>query len=131
MAGLILRYDDNNQYYLRISKNDDNNTSLGILVYERRHFSMPVQQEPVISTDAVYLAVQMAYNKIQFFFSEDKTAWHAIGPVLESKVLSDDYVVPMGFTGMFVGIACHDVNGTKHYADFDYFLYEETEKHKI
>jgi xylan 1,4-beta-xylosidase len=131
MAGLILRYDDNNQYYLRISKNDDNNTSLGILVYDRRHFSMPVQQEPVISTDAVYLAVQMAYNKIQFFFSEDKTAWHAIGPVLESKVLSDDYVVPMGFTGMFVGIACHDVNGTKHYADFDYFLYEKTEKHKI
>jgi xylan 1,4-beta-xylosidase len=131
MAGLILRYDDNNQYYLRISKNDDNNTSLGILVYDRRHFSMPVQQEPVISTDAVYLAVQMAYNKIQFFFSEDKAAWHAIGPVLESKVLSDDYVVPMGFTGMFVGIACHDVNGTKHYADFDYFLYEETEKHKI
>ncbi len=131
IAGLILRYDDSDQYYLRISKNDDNNKSLGILVYDRRHFSMPVQQEPVISTDAVYLAVQMAYNKIQFSYAENKNTWHAIGPVLESKVLSDDYVVPMGFTGMLVGIACHDVNGTKHYADFDYFLYEETEKLNI
>jgi len=31
----------------------------------------------------------------------------------------------MGFTGMFVGVACQDLSGRRKHADFDYFLYEE------
>jgi xylan 1,4-beta-xylosidase len=131
MAGLLVRYDDGNQYYLRLSKDDNGNSSLGILVYDRKRFTMPVQPEPAIAGGRVYLAVQTVYNSIQFYYSIDKENWRSIGPILEAKVLSDDYVQPMGFTGMFVGIACQDLNGEKHYADFDYLLYKETEKFKI
>ncbi|MBN1798349.1 MAG: glycoside hydrolase family 43 protein [Spirochaetales bacterium] len=131
MAGLILRYDDNNQYYLRMSKNDEEKNSLGILVYDRRNFTMPVLPEIEVNTDKVYLAVQMIYEKIRFHYSVDKENWKAIGPILESKVLSDDYVNPLGFTGMFAGIACQDLNGTNCHADFDYFLYKEEQQFKI
>ena len=31
------------------------------------------------------------------------------------------------FTGAFVGIACQDMSGTAHPADFDYFEYRERE----
>jgi xylan 1,4-beta-xylosidase len=131
MAGLFLRYDEHNQYYLRLSKNDDNKNTLGIIVYNRWHLSMPVDPEPLLDSNKVYLSVQMINDSIQFFYSIDKERWNKIGPLLVSHVLSDEYAIPLGFTGMFVGIACQDLNGRNKYADFDYFLYKEEEHLKI
>jgi xylan 1,4-beta-xylosidase len=131
MAGLFLRYDESNQYYLRLSKNDDNKNALGLIIYDKRRLSMPVDPEPIVDSNKVYLSAQMTNEKIQFYYSLNKEKWNKIGTPLNSYVLSDDYVHPLGFTGMFAGIACQDLNGRKKYADFDYFLYKEEEHFKI
>jgi len=92
---------------------------------------MPIDPEPIVDSNKVYLSVQMINENIQFYYSINKEKWNKIGPKLSSYVLSDDYVDPLGFTGMFVGFACQDLNGRNKYADFDYFLYKEEEQFKI
>ncbi|HVW20598.1 MAG TPA: hypothetical protein VHC86_05240 [Opitutaceae bacterium] len=44
----------------------------------------------------------------------------------DASILSDDAAIPgsPNFTGAFVGMACQDLAGTGHPADFDYFDYE-------
>ncbi|AEJ62151.1 glycoside hydrolase family 43 [Spirochaeta thermophila DSM 6578] len=126
MAGLLVRYDESNQYYLRISADDGGRRVLGLLVYDRGLLSMPLGDDEVVLPDEgpVFLRVEMDLYDVRFSYSIDGVEWKEIGPVLPSWKLSDDYVVPLGFTGMFVGIACQDLRGTGVWADFDYFLYE-------
>ncbi len=55
--------------------------------------------------------------------SQKNNDWNSIEPVFDASIYSDDYVKPMGFTGMYVGIGCFDVSGGRHPADFDYITY--------
>ena len=126
MAGLILRYNEKNQYYLRLSRDEqsDNNT-LGIIIFKEGRMEMPVSSEVTVTSNRIYLSVEMADRVIQFYYSIDRKNWQPIGPELDSKFLSGEMADPMGFTGMFVGIACQDLSGKRKHADFDYFIYNE------
>ena len=86
---------------------------------------MPVSPEVKVTANRIYLSVEMVGRVIRFYYSIDQENWQPIGPKLDSEALSDEMADPMGFTGMFVGIACQDLSGKRKYADFDYFLYEE------
>ncbi len=126
MAGLILRYDDDNQYYLRMSYDDERNSRvLGLLLFDNKRFSMPLQTEIMITSPRVYLKVQMKYQDIQFFYSVNSKSWKAIGPKLDAGVLSDEHAEPLGFMGMFVGLCCQDLASRSVFADFDYLEYRE------
>lgn len=126
MAGLILRYDERNQYYLRLSRDEQSGrNSLGIIIFKKRRMEMPVSPEIIVTANRIYLSVEMVDKVIQFYYSIDRENWQPIGCKLESEALSDEMAEPMGFTGMFVGVACQDLSGRKKHADFDYFLYEE------
>lgn len=126
MAGLLLRYDEKNQWYLRMSYDEelDKNT-LGLILYERFALSMPLEQEIVIPGNKVYLSAKITEQKTRFYYSLDKSDWRPVGPELDTWKLSDDFVDPLGFTGMFAGLACQDMRYGAHYADFDYFVYQE------
>ncbi|MCY1558460.1 hypothetical protein D9M68_953970 [compost metagenome] len=55
-----------------------------------------------------------------------------IGPVLDASLLSDEcggHQAHGSFTGAFVGMAAHDLNGTASPADFDYFIYRPVHHH--
>ena len=126
MAGLILRYNEKNQYYLRLSRDEQSgNNTLGIIIFKEGRVEMPVSPEIIVTANRVYLSVEMADSVIQFHYSIDRENWQPIGPELESKFLSDEMADPLGFTGMFVGIACQDLSGKRKHADFDYFIYNE------
>jgi len=126
MAGLILRYNEKNQYYLRLSRDEQSGSNvLGIIIFKKGRMEMPVSPEIIVTVDRVYLSVEMTDKVIQFHYSIDRENWQPIGPKLGSKFLSDEMADPLGFTGMFVGVACQDLSGKRKHADFDYFIYEE------
>ncbi|MDD5015731.1 MAG: glycoside hydrolase 43 family protein, partial [Atribacterota bacterium] len=128
MAGLILRYNEKNQYYLRMSKDEQLGcNTLGIIIFKKGRVEMPVSPEIILVADRVYLSVEMTDKVIQFHYSIDRENWQPIGSKLESKFLSDEMADPLGFTGMFVGVACQDLSGKRKHADFDYFIYNEIE----
>ncbi|MEJ8629472.1 hypothetical protein P0F65_05840 [Sphingomonas sp. I4] len=47
--------------------------------------------------------------------------------MFDASILSDEATLPglPNFTGAFVGMACQDMSGSGHPADFQYFHYAE------
>lgn len=126
-AGLVVKYDEANQYYLRISRENNGSLILAVIAYDHGAPSVFPDNEIVLSSSKVYLRAEMNYKDIYFSYSEDGLNWKKIEHAFEAWKLSDDYVEPMGFTGMFVGMACQDLTGRRKHADFEYFLYRELE----
>lgn len=54
-------------------------------------------------------------------------AAQAIGPVLDMRKLSDEYVSGNGFTAAMVGLGCLDLRGDDVYADVEWFGYRTKE----
>ncbi len=125
MAGLIIRYDESTQAYLRIA-GEENGRTLGIISFDHNEIDLPLgEQEIRIPDGPIFLAVEMKEGKILFSWSTEGDQWNKIGPSYEAYKFSDEYARPLGFTGMFVGIGCHDVSGRRAPADFDYLTYKE------
>jgi len=126
MAGLISLYDTENFYYLRISNDEKLGKCLGIIACDNGIYRQYIKDEVSIDGwDKCYLRVQVDYDKLQFFYSMDGENWITIGEVLDSSIMSDEYKDKLRFTGSFVGMCCQDLDGTKRYADFDFFEYVE------
>ncbi len=143
MAGLIVRYDERNLYYLRVSETDGHRT-LGVVSYAAGVLSLPVQPEVDLPAGPVHLGV-VVHGSLGRFFLLDESAggdWYvgvdpaetapdgttergvrALGPSLDMLQLSDERTWPMGFTGTFVGVACHDMTGRGLHADVASFRY--------
>jgi xylan 1,4-beta-xylosidase len=129
MAGLLYRYDELSQFYLRISHDKELGKCLGLLVFEQGKFRMPLgEQEIPLPPGRVYLRVETHFKECQFSYSLEGSTWHTIGPVLDASVLSDDAATPLGFTGAMVGMACQDAIQRSAYADFAYFTYTRLDK---
>ncbi len=61
------------------------------------------------------------HERLVFFVSPDGLDWRAVGPVCDAGRLSDDHGSELHFTGTLIGLAAHDLLGTRLEADFDYF----------
>lgn len=121
-AGLCVRYNESTQLMLIVTENNGR-IVLEILSLDRTVPHFPLQKNRIPIEDSVYLAVEMHEHEIQFYYSNTGTDWTKTGPVFEAGKLSDDYVLPLGFTGMFTGLCCHDMTGRKQKAYFDFFRY--------
>ena len=87
---------------------------------------VPAAPVTVPNTGKVKLALTIRGPRLQFFYGLEGEALQPIGPVLDASILSDEcggHAEHGSFTGAFVGMAAHDLNGTASPADFDYFLY--------
>jgi xylan 1,4-beta-xylosidase len=127
MAGLAAYYDTRNHYYLRVSRDEELGRHIGIIKCDSGENGEILETETSIPDDGlVYMKVTINREALQFSYSLDNKEWKAIGPVLDSTILSDDYFT-LGFTGAFVGICAQDLTGHGHHADFDFFEYKELE----
>ena len=65
-------------------------------------------------------------GRLQFYWAEPKGDWQEAGPPLDASILSDEcggHAEHGSFTGAFIGMAAHDLNGSARPADFSYFTY--------
>ncbi len=124
MAGLVYRYDEKNQYYLRVSFDEHRGSLvLGILVCDDGEFSMPLgRDEVLLDRPGVKLAVEVRNSDVCFLYDATDSGWHPVGTTFDASILSDDYGT-LGFTGAFVGMCCQDLAYRRAVADFAYFEY--------
>ncbi len=124
MAGLSYRYDETNQYYLYMSYDEAKNTKvLKVFKMDQGVYAYIEEKEVCIEGDTVYLKVETAFDKGQFYYALDGENFHKIGPAFDTSILSDDYTKPEGFTGAFIGMACQDIQRQEKKAYFQYFKY--------
>jgi xylan 1,4-beta-xylosidase len=125
MVGLLYRYNEKNQYYLRVSYDEEKKQRcIGILAFDNGNFSMPLEKEIPIEDDKIFLRLTVRNGFGGFSYSADGDKWETISYKIDISKLSDEYAVPMGFTGAFVGMSCQDMAYRKGYADFKYFNYK-------
>ncbi|MGL5956496.1 MAG: family 43 glycosylhydrolase [Brevinema sp.] len=135
MAGLIVRYDESQFYYLGRTQNVYGEQVLRLLIRE---------QEPINKASTIYhtnfIDIPFSGEKIKlrcicqddyiirFSYRENSQAqWINIAQECSLYKLSDDYVSPLSFTGSFVGMGVHDMTGTGVEARFLSFQYRASE----
>ncbi|HET6395616.1 MAG TPA: glycoside hydrolase family 43 protein [Pseudoxanthomonas sp.] len=126
MAGLVAFYSTDSFYYLFLTRAPHSARCLGLMRCERGQISYPVEKEyPLDDCERVHLKLEIDRDRIRFFHSRDGETWTAVAWEQDASILADEHAMPCGFTGNFVGIACQDLAGTRHHADFDWFEYRE------
>ena len=126
MAGLLYRYDEENQYYLRVAYNEEKGEQcLGLLCFDKNNFSMPLGENEIpVGEGKVHLRLTVKNRYGEFSYAKEDLVWHIIPYRIDVSILSDEYAEPMGFTGAFAGMSCQDMADGSGYADFDYFTYK-------
>jgi len=124
MAGLLYRYNEENQYFLRVAYDERRGCkTLGILAFDKYDFSMPLESAEIPVGDTVHLRVKVDGRYGYFGYSADGVTYTDIPYRLDAAKLSDEYATPLGFTGAYVGMCCVDMVDRKSYADFLYARY--------
>lgn len=125
MAGLSYRYDERSLYYFRVSFDEsDGKYYLGLLCFDKMNFNLVDIEIDFKGT--IKLKVSVRNRKVKFLYSLDEEFIEFPGEYDASK-LSDEYAMPMGFTGAFVGMQAVDTRHMDFYADFEYFEYKVLE----
>jgi xylan 1,4-beta-xylosidase len=131
MAGLCAYYNSSKFHYLYISHDDTHGKHLRVLtrrpdqvVYDV--FTPPV---PIAAGERVELRVEVDYERLYFGYRVGKGPLVWLPEPFDASILSDEATMPglPNFTGAFVGMACQDLAGTRHPADFDHFDYTPRE----
>ena len=130
MAGLVAFYDNKNFYYIYITHDDENGKCIDIMSSVKGKTDFPLFEKPSINSQSLcYLRVQVSFDKLKFFYSQNRTDWKQVGPIFDASTLSDEFQEgdeDASFTGAFVGLCCQDLSGRRIPADFDYFEYNES-----
>ena len=133
MAGLIVRYDERNQYYLRICGADAQadlagGRTIGVIRFAGGRVDLPVQ-DIVLPTGPIALRLQVDGTVGRFSWRRATDTGHHPVPVeLDMLQLSDERAWPEGFTGTFAGMAAHDLTGGGATAAFTSYQYREREE---
>ena len=126
VAGLLVYYNYDNNYYLKMSCDDKGKfLCVSSTVNKKLCDTEPVCLPSDIRT--VYLMAEIRTENLQFFYSEDGEKFHPIGAVLDMKNISDERIEGNGFTGSMLGVNCSDLQGDGIFADFLFFDYREIE----
>ena len=75
----------------------------------------------------MYLSAQVDGGDLHFSYTIPGGEKQAVGPVLDMRKLSDEYVNGNGFTAAMVGFGCHDLRGDDAFADVEWFDYHAEE----
>lgn len=131
MAGLICYYNSTKLHYLYISHDETLGKHLRVMscipdAVQTDAFTVPI---PIPAGKPVHLRVEIDFERLCFAYrveGVDKN-WNWLDQQFDAGILSDEAVAPghCSFTGNFVGMACQDMSGTNHPADFDYFEYRQ------
>ncbi len=135
LAGLVAYYNTGHWVYLHIMGHEGEQSKFLQIIYCDNFEMQDILEQPieVNGQQRIYLKLQFHRANLQFYYALKANDWQKIGGVLDSSILSDDYVragssrYRPAFTGAFVGICCQDLTGQQLYADFDWFEYYEME----
>lgn len=122
MAGLVWRYDEDNQYLLLVTHDEEQGRILKVITiiagqFEHSYVNIPLKDGPV------FLGLTVEERWGRFRYSYDGKAWAEVRPILDASVLSDDFNA-LGFTGAFIGLFCADTARYQAVADFEFLKYE-------
>jgi xylan 1,4-beta-xylosidase len=129
-AGLVCYYNSAKFHYLHISHDETLGKYLRVMSClpdspQTDAFTQPIA---IPANNPMHLRVEIDYERLHFAYRVEgvHNDWHWL-PQLDASILSDEATAPglPNFTGAFVGMACQDLAGTAHPADFDFFEYEE------
>jgi xylan 1,4-beta-xylosidase len=126
-AGLVCYYNSSKFHYLHVTHDADLGRHLRVMTCtpdspQSDAFTAPVRIPP----GRIELRVEVDYERLRFAWRTDGD-WQFLHELFDASILSDEATVPgvPNFTGAFVGMACQDMAGTAHPADFDFFEYRE------
>jgi xylan 1,4-beta-xylosidase len=126
MAGLLVYYNYDNFYHLRVSK-DENGTLLNLTVVINNEMSDGEAIYLPDEVDLYYLKAEIREEEVKFYYSLNNENFHQVGEVQDMKNISDEHINGNGFTGSMLGVNCSDLQGDGVYADFMYLDYKEIE----
>jgi xylan 1,4-beta-xylosidase len=129
MAGLVCYYNTSKFHYLYLSRDETNGRHIRVMS------ALPDQP----SADAfagpwqlpfdgpVELRADVRLDVLRFAFRQPGSEWFWLPQSFDASILSDEATAPglPNFTGAFVGMACQDMSGMGHPADFAWFSYQE------
>jgi xylan 1,4-beta-xylosidase len=132
-AGLVCYYNSAKFHYLHVSHDEELGRHLRVMSCtpdspQADSFTAPIR----IPAGRIELRVEVDQERLRFAFRQGKTDpqdadWTWLPEIFDASILSDEATTPgaPNFTGAFVGVACQDMSGTAHAADFDWFEYRE------
>jgi xylan 1,4-beta-xylosidase len=131
MAGLICYYNSAKFHYLYISHDETIGKHLRVMSCVPDSLQADAFTPPIAipAGKPVHLRVEIDYERLHFASRVDgidhNCRW--LPQQFDASILSDEAAAPgtANFTGAFVGMACQDMSGTAHPADFDFFEYQE------
>ncbi len=122
-AGMVYRYDERTQYICSVTRDENRGKIIQIISID--YEDVKINQEISIEDNkSIYIRLEVDGLKGQFHYSLDGKNWRTIRPLVETRILSDEYKM-QGFTGAFVGMYCADLVSYSNYCDFEYFIYKD------
>lgn len=124
MAGIMLRYQEGDLYFLYVTYDEKLGKVLRILTqndYKPNYyddFVLPFEGD-------ITLKISINYDKAQFSYSLNDKDFTDFGPVLDTTLLCDEVVKLGGFTGSMLAIHACDLEYYKKEATFSNIVYKE------
>jgi xylan 1,4-beta-xylosidase len=129
MAGLICYYGAAKFHYLHLTHDEKLGKHLRVMSSFPEGAPGDAFTPPVAipAGQPVQLRVAVDRARLRFAYRLSKGGWQWLPQEFDASILSDEATLPYApnFTGAFVGMACQDMAGTAHPADFDWFEYRE------
>jgi xylan 1,4-beta-xylosidase len=126
-AGLVLLYDTQNYYYLKITHDENAGRCITVCFSQNDCYTELAPYPFPLEHKLCHLKAEIEYDKLYFSYSLDGKKWHKIDQVFDITTLSDEFCSEGSFTGAFVGLCVQDLTGQRIKADFDYFEYRTLE----
>lgn len=131
LAGLICYYNSSKFHYLHISQDEKIGKYLAVIsqIPDAAQADAFTPLIPIAAGKPVRLRVEVDFERLHFAYQVVgvDADWQWIPRQFDASILSDEAtgIGQPNFTGAFVGMACQDMAGTGHPADFDFFSYQE------
>jgi xylan 1,4-beta-xylosidase len=128
MAGLVCYYNSSKFHYFQISHDERVGKHLRVMsrLPDQVVNDVFTPAIPIPTGERVELRVEVDYERLHFGYRVGKGPLVWLPQQFDASILSDEASAPgfPNFTGAFVGMACQDLAGSSHPADFDYFDYQ-------
>jgi beta-xylosidase len=125
--GLVCYYNSSKFHYLHVSHDEEHGRHVRVMSCipdqsQSDFFTAPI----AIPAGRIELRAEVDYERLRFAYRIGGD-WKFLPELFDASILSDEAagLGSANFTGAFVGVACQDLSGTAHPADFDWFEYRE------
>jgi xylan 1,4-beta-xylosidase len=127
-AGLVCYYNSSKFHYLYVSHDETIGKHLRVMSTVPDQVQSDAFTPPIAVPVGrpIDLRVEVDEERLRFAYRPGGEAtWTWLPQIFDASILSDEATSPglPNFTGAFVGMACQDMSGSAHHADFDFFEY--------